>query len=326
MNQNPISIESLAADERFQRFCLNPREEDRQHWENWRAQYPEHQEAFLKAQDLVRALALQPDEKETLGELARLQKQMKAPKKTPRKLNPRRLFLQIAAACLLLITAAGIWYNSQEEAINWMAHQTPFAKTQKLELPDGTSVTLNANSEVRYPEQLASNKQREVWLEGEAFFEVAHRSEQPFIVHTPQGDVRVLGTSFNVAQRKANFEVALIEGKVRLHLPNEAKVNLQPGEQANISNQTIDIIKIETAAIAAWRNNQMNFKNVSVARIIEQIEGDFGWQIEVKNEALLKRKINAQIPENNPQLLFEALTAIYDLKIREVEQGIYVIE
>jgi len=69
----------------------------------------------------------------------------------------------------------------------------------------------------------------------------------------------------------------------------------------------------------------MKFKNASISSVIERLKNDFGWQIEVKNKELLKRKINASIPENDPKLLLEALSQIYDLKIEKMGERQYII-
>lgn len=326
MKQNNISVESLAADEHFQRFCLLPTDSDHRYWKAWVAQHPQHHETYLEAIDIVRQLSLQPKPEEVLGELEKFRTSISETQKPVIQLNRRRYFLQIAATFLLLITIFGLWKIFGKEDIQLLVHKTTFGETKELTLSDGSTVHLNANSKLRFPEAFTNTNQREIWLDGEAFFDVSHQKNSPFLVHTTQGDVQVLGTSFNVSQRQDDFEVTLVTGKVRLQLPNDTKVNLKPGEQANIVKQTVDIQKIDTQAVAAWRNNQMNFKNVSIQRIITQIENDFGWSIQVNNKDLLKRKINAQIPENNPTLLFEALTAIYDLNIEKIAEGKYLIK
>ena len=326
MNKKNISAESLAADEHFQRFCLAPTDSDRRYWEAWVVQNKQHHTAYLEAIDLVQNLALQPTSEETLAELEKLRKGIKeAQKPAVAQTNRRRLLLSMAAAFLGLLMAVGLWKHFDNKEVEMVFHETVYGKTKKVALSDGSEVILNANSKMRLAKDLDATGMREIWLDGEAFFNVAHQNGKPFIVHTPKGDVRVLGTSFNVAQRQTDFEVTLVEGKIQLQLPNQTKINLQPGEQARISNQTVDVIKVDTDATAAWRNNQMNFKNVPISRIITQIENDFGWSIKVENKALLERKVNAQIPKNDPLLLFEALAAIYDLTIEKVADGQYII-
>ncbi len=326
MNKNNISVESLAADEHFQRFCLAPNDSDRRYWENWVVQNTQHHVAYLEAMNLVRNLGLQPNSEEILGELEKLRVGIKETQKPVVQIDSRRSLLRMAAVFLVLMMAVGLWKHFDKQEVEMLAYETAYGKTKEIALSDGSHVILNANSKLQVIKELATTGKREIWLDGEAFFKVAHQNGQPFIVHTQKGDVRVLGTSFNVSQRQTDFEVTLVEGKVQLQLPNDTKINLQPGEQAQVSNQTIDVIKVDTETTAAWRTNRMNFKNIPIRRIITQIENDFGWSIQVENKTLLKRKVNAQIPENNPYLLFEALTAIYDLKIEKVAEGEYIIK
>ena len=107
-----------------------------------------------------------------------------------------------AAANLILGIAGSLLYNSkfkQDEAARLVMHtiHIPYGTTQKLVMPDGTKVTLNAGSEFTYPETF-SKSTREVSLNGEGFFEVTKNPKKPFLVHTKKLTVKVLGTVFNV--------------------------------------------------------------------------------------------------------------------------------
>lgn len=328
MNQFNISVESLAADDSFQKYCLAPEPKDVEYWDKWLTENKEHHSIFIAAKEVVNNLSFQLSKEEVQTEFNLFQKNIssKEEKPTPIIQSHRTIptwISRIAAVFLLAIMAWGIW-ELQSPDLSEIA--TEFGKTNSFHLSDGSEVVLNANSKIKFQEEWNSTETREVWLEGEAFFEVTHAANQPFIVHTQKGDVEVLGTEFNVMQRSDDFNVTLVSGKVQLELPNQTKINLQPKDQFRIHNQTINHTQVDVESVTAWRYNKMVFKNASIENIITRLENDFGWQVKLNNQEILKRKINASIPENNPDLLLEALSAIYDLKIKKLNDRNYVIE
>ena len=100
----------------------------------------------------------------------------------------------------------------------------PAGQRVNLDLPDGSNVWLNAGTTMQYPVSFMTDK-REVILDGEAYFEVAHNEKSPFVVHTSTLDVEVLGTKFNVEAYSARkiFETSLMEGRVKVKLPHDRK-------------------------------------------------------------------------------------------------------
>lgn len=326
MNRKEITIESLVANDAFQKYCLAPEPQDVQFWENWLVEHPQHQADFEQAKTIVGTLSFQLPETEIQGEFEIFQQKINQPVPVQKSLKSnRRIWLsRVAAVFLLLMMAFGAWKMWSPQPLNQVS--TEFGKTKTFELSDGSQVVLNANSNLEYAADWDKNATREVWLKGEAFFEVQHTANQKFVVHTDRGDVEVLGTKFNVMQRSSDFNVTLVSGKVQLSLPNKTKINLQPNDQVRINNRTIDHHQVDVETVTAWRYNKMVFKNATIESIVVRLENDFGWEVKVQDKELLKRKINASIPENNPKLLLEALSAIYDLKIEKINEQEYVIE
>ena len=338
MNQNQITIESLVASEAFQKYCLSPEAEDLKYWENWLNQNQQSHTVFYQAKELVKALTFQLNEDEIRDEYQSLQLKFnldqlsdvesKETSNTPsKKLKPfrkRTWITRIAAIFLFLVIALFAWQKWNTPSSIEVA--TTFGETNTFELSDGSQVVLNANSAFRFSEKWNKGEAREVWLQGEAFFDVQHTASQPFIVHTSKGKIEVLGTEFNVQQRSENLEVTLVSGKVQLELSNKTKINLNPNDQVRVIGKTVDHIQVDVKTATDWKDNKMIFKNASIQSVIQRLENNFGWEIKLKNKAILNRKINASIPENNPTLLLEALSEIYDLKIKKEEKGKYVIE
>lgn len=143
----------------------------------------------------------------------------------------------------------------------------------QLSLADGTKVWLNAETILKYPVAF-SDKTREIFMEGEAFFEVAKNSDWPFIVHTSNVKVNVLGTSFNI-RAYSDEEVStttLVSGKVSLTQPNsDEEYNLIPNEQATVSKQETIIEKVNINQIIAWKNGRILFEENTLEQIFNDL-------------------------------------------------------
>lgn len=203
--------------------------------------------------------------------------------------------MKIAAALILgLITGilATFLFNKQEP-VYYTAH-SPRGSVSELVLPDSSVIFLNSGSRIRYTLE-SENKMREVFLEGEAWFDVERNKRRPFMVHTPLYDVAVTGTQFNVKAYPSENRVitTLEEGEVRLHSSDNVKlagvVTLKPGEQATFSakSKELNIQNVNPKYYTSWRNNKLIFINMDLSELIVLLERKFGVDIEVKDESIL---------------------------------------
>lgn len=330
-NDSFTTPESLAADERFQAFCANPAPTGAEEadWQSWCKASPQNERIFQEARLLVEKLWALPEPIDTASAWQSLQSELSPlaqPKVVPVQTWGRRKWTVAAAIALLFAVSAGIWQFTASPEPVFTHQQTEFGQTDSVRLQDGSIVVLNANSSLRYAENWAEAPQREIWLEGEAFFSVAHQNGKPFVVHTAEGDIEVLGTEFNVNQRPDRFAVTLMEGKVQLRRADQPVVPLRPGQQAKLKASQLAVQEIDLETVAAWRFDKMIFRNAPIRDIIQRLEHDFGWELRVSNPVLLDRQLNAEIPSNNPELLLQALSVIYDLNIIPEENNRYLIE
>lgn len=142
-----------------------------------------------------------------------------------------RWWRMAAAAVLLLAAGAGIWMLVPR-ADRQLALDTKDGVRKKVTLDDGTQVWLNVSSHLTYPANIASSR-RDVFLKGEAFFEVARKESRPFVIHTTDMNIQVLGTRFNVKayEGDGSIETTLVEGRVAVNRNGNSLV-LEPGEKA----------------------------------------------------------------------------------------------
>ena len=161
--------------------------------------------------------------------------------------------------------------NGDAKSINTI--ETPRGGQYQVRLPDGTNVWLNAASSLKYSNAFNGRK-REVTLNGEAYFEVAHRDNQPFVVHTDQQSVEVLGTHFNMnAYPEENQITTLLEGLVKTNSKSQTLL-LKPGQQAilNPQSEQLKMAKADTEAVMAWKNGDFIFKDEDLATVMKKVE------------------------------------------------------
>lgn len=199
---------------------------------------------------------------------------------------------------------------------NTVTLSTPRGGQYKAVLSDGTTVWLNAGSSLTYPTNFIGS-QRRVELTGEAYFEVAHNSEQPFIVVTKHQQIKVLGTSFNVnAYQDENKTVTtLLAGKVQLNKNSRASSKLLlPGQQAVLGNEDFNIQEVDAEVFAAWKDGQFRFKAASLIDVLKQVERWYDLNIDY-NEIPTDVYVHASISKNRKlSTVLDALETITDLK------------
>lgn len=168
-----------------------------------------------------------------------------------------------------------------------------------LLLADGSRVWLNSDSELKYPVAFATQK-REVFLSGEAYFEVSGNKEKPFIVHTSIGSVKVLGTAFNVRDYKDEKRVVatLAEGSVYYQSNNQTERSavLHPGHQ--VSDAPDRELKVETVNLkefTGWKDGLYIFKDLTLEEMMKTIERNYDVSVFFTNEKIKKLRFSGDL-------------------------------
>lgn len=243
-----------------------------------------------------------------------------------------------AAACLMTL-AFGIWYIGARTGHPQMAEiRTGYGEIKNVLLPDSSVVILNANSSIRIPQQWTEKEGRQVWLEGEAYFQVQKKPSagQPFTVHTRQVNVEVLGTRFNVNTRRQHSIVSLEEGKVRLSvtgtkttvIEKKEPVIMRPGQVAVVEASSLTRInnnnEKELSALSGWTRHEFHFDNTSLGEIARMIEDTYGYKMEVENPGMFNVTISGDLRVTNIQELVKVLEVPSGYVMRIKGKTIYV--
>jgi ferric-dicitrate binding protein FerR (iron transport regulator) len=208
---------------------------------------------------------------------------------------------------------------------NQVQYRTGYGQLQTVRLPDGSSVTLNANSRLRFPGDWPERGPREVWLEGEAFFTVTHRAgHQRFVVHTDDVQVEVLGTSFNVRQREDRARVVLVTGKIRLRSGNAPDLDMKPGELVEVTRQTRLPVRrgVNPQPYTAWKERQLVFDHTPLREVAQLIEDQYGYQVQAEDSTLLNQRLTLKLPGNELPVLLESIEKLFDVTITRGEKRI----
>jgi ferric-dicitrate binding protein FerR (iron transport regulator) len=208
--------------------------------------------------------------------------------------------------------------------------QTGNHERKVIVLSDSTRIILNAASELRYPSHF-NGDQREVYLEGEAFFEVSQAAEWPFIIHAPGNfKTTVLGTSFNIKAYAGRRQavVSVVSGKVKISSNNKDLSTLQKGEELRLVVPTGEISKrrnIDNANILAWQSGDIVFNDETLADILKDLQIYYGVNIQLKNEQLANLLITTGFQKNTSiESALENISALANARYAKEKEN-YVV-
>ncbi|QKG51439.1 FecR family protein [Hymenobacter sp. BRD67] len=226
-----------------------------------------------------------------------------------------------AAAALAVTVAGGSWLFYQGHHTPPLVVAAPYGQTRQLTLPDGSQVTLNGHSQLRYATTWPTDRPREVWLDGEGFFSVQHMpNNQRFLVHTTAGlQVEVLGTKFVVARRRDQTRVVLLSGKVRVEFDDHQQpdVLLRPGELVETHDDQPALVthmKVHTAPYAAWKDAELVFDETTIAELATRLQDTYGLEVVVATPELNRRRVTGTVPVGELPILLQALEETFHLQ------------
>lgn len=196
-------------------------------------------------------------------------------------------------------------------------------------LPDGTKVTLNTNSVIRFPKEF-DKKTREIEFEGEAFFEVKKMPEKPFVIKANDANVKVLGTSFNLNSREKNTELTVKTGKVQLSKQNNLSENiiLLVGDKGSLIDNRLIKEKNSDVNYLSWKTKKFNYQNgITLGQVFSDLEKVYKKDIIINDDAINLKTINDYTFDNfELDTIFEIIFKVHHLKKEEKDNKIYIYE
>ncbi len=209
-------------------------------------------------------------------------------------------FQRVAAVLIIPITLAFfavLYFQGKKEKPDAYAEiQCPLGVRTRFQLPDGTTGFLNSGSMLKYPVSFSGN--RNVSLTGEACFDVAHDKSHPFVVHTSNLNIKVLGTNFNVIayENDTKEEVILTRGKVEILSKEGRRVEiLQPNQKLvlNTSENSYKKDDVEAVQYVGWTEGRLVLRNENIVSVAERMGRWYNVDIEIEDEELLNYAFRA---------------------------------
>ena len=247
-------------------------------------------------------------------------------------------FLSFAAAVALLILIpvsykagmdAGV---NQVASIEWIEVNVPFGEKQTITLSDGTILHLNSGSRLTYPAEF-TGESRTVFMDGEAFLDVAKDPAHPFTIKSQNVDITVLGTSFNFRNfaQERTAELLLMEGSVEacVSIPNDTRtVRLKPGDKMRYNREDgkMDIERFAPSGYKAfYEDNSLHFFDMEMADIAKELSRRFDCEIVIMDEELASRRYFS-IFTNNETLdqILSVMSSDGKMRVRRSGKTIYL--
>lgn len=362
MDYSQYSVEDFLLDDRFRKWIINPDKDDHVFWENWLARNPSRANDLIEAKNMLLHLSMKDhrlgaDEADALWN--NLEKEIDLIEDIPsetkvipissesilerskKEKRPDYQWMRIAALLLLLVVASVILVklNTPSEppvaaAPQLVEKATESGMKSQITLKDGTLVVLNSASKLSYFPSF-NDKSRDVYLEGEAYFDVAKDSSRPFNVYTGDVVTTALGTAFNINGYQDNgngIAIALVEGKVSVQkaqaenktpaVSNEGHI-LLPGHRATYDpeSKAFSLSDFDLKQETAWKEGNLLFVNAEAAEVFTRIERWYGVKMIPKNASDKKLNYSAEFKNQNIHQVLTSLsfTLAFDYEIKDSE-------
>ncbi|WP_020599673.1 FecR family protein [Spirosoma panaciterrae] len=332
MNYLHFTEEDFAADDFFQRWVLEADSASESFWQNWLAEHPEKRPVVKKAQWLVQHISFgetwTPSERSSMWQAIQANLNDDATPVVPLWEQPahsigwwKRPVWVVAAGIAVILLSYALIYNP----LRTKEIQTAYGEIRQITLADGSTVTLNAHSRLHFANDFLDRPSREVWVEGEAFFDVVKRSANgkrvPFVVHANTLKIQVLGTAFNVLNRRDKVDVALEHGSVKVvdEQNEQNTVMLKPGEKVSQSHEKVRLVKqaIQIDDYTAWKDKVILFKQKSLAEIADMLKDMYNLDVVIDNPALKQETFTGSFPADSAEVFFAKLQRMYPISIHK---------
>ena len=337
---NPASysqfqLQDFLEDDLFVQWVINPDEKNNSFWQSFIESYPHQKENVNQAAGMIKLYRDQDffSNKENKDLVWQRISQSVEQSDTVHKKHIFRLpvFLRVAAALVIVAGVAIALWLSNRSSDKTYTIATISGQIKTITLPDNSKVTLNGNSTLSYKGDWDDKKPREVWIEGEGYFDVKHFNKDTlhinpsdrFVVHCGDVNVEVLGTTFNVKARSGKTNVALLTGKIRIDYVDKATVSkplvLAPGDYVEYAGKELLVNKkmAKPAQVTAWTSDEISFTDATLKEITEALRDRFGYTVTTEDVMLLDLKIEGEITVSNVADLLDVVATTLNVKIEQ---------
>ncbi len=243
-----------------------------------------------------------------------------------------KVFKVAATVSVLVIAAVILFYQLPHNSK--VSYTTGFGETLEVQLPDQSVVFLNANSNLSFEKDWQAASSREVWLEGEAFFEVlkkqiSQNAYKKFAVYTDNVSVEVLGTQFNVNSRRTNTQVVLASGKVQLLTDNQEAIAMEPGDLVEVSGKAGQVVKKKVTDVgmySSWRDGKIVFDEMTLSEIPAWLSDHYGVQVDLQGNFSDDKTFSAVFQQTELATLLKVIEESFQVNINQQGNTLIITE
>lgn len=344
-------VEELLTDDSFVAWIESEESEhEAQKWEMWLEEDPARKKLVEAAKSLHEDMSLQKNQRpEVEAELSKLNDSIERHERsgeTKAKITPLgrvQPYASIAAVMALLVTIVGVMAFYQpgifeddspqpKQEAEFLTASTSDGQQKVLTLYDGSKITLNANSSIRYPSTYKGGD-LSVELKGEAYFDIERKTggqKRTFSVNIPGATVEVLGTEFNINSYGPEAKIILVEGSVNVFMRDSARNEgaseiMQPGQLATLSRASgrISMQDVNADLHTAWLQDKLVFDRTPLQTVAERIGNIYNVEFQLNDKQMEEIIVSGSLPNNNLKVFLNALEKLLDRRIIN-EDGVIV--
>ena len=328
-----FTLSDFITDPFFQDWVISPEGEAATFWDDWLERHPEKAEMIREAKMLLESVGFEeqlPTEEEVQQSLARAREIIAGGSGRIVELSLDRQRGRIrrtgwAAAVIAgigIATVIGLLSKDHRPAEE--SYATPYGEMRTLYLPDSSKLVLNAHSSARYAGSWRPGQAREVWLDGEGYFDVRADKSSTFLVHTKDLIVEVLGTAFDIRNRRGKTEVVLETGRIRVRFPAgiHEDVMLTPGDRVIYDPAKTELAHAVTVPenYTSWKDKKLT--EPTVGDILEYLEDNYHKTFILEDPTLADKKIGGVILLDNLNDALFALSTVLNVNIIQRQDSI----
>lgn len=314
-------------DENFTQYVLHPEKASKEYWMDVLSNFPHLAAPMEEAESwilMVRAqkISIPVNNGEAVWEKVstRIARHEKNNTKYIIPLKRMARWTSAAAAILVIYFTVAELMQQGKQVVH-----SGFGQLRSITLPDASIATLNGNSQIYYVRGWRSEKPREIWLAGEASFAVKHvalknrfQEADSFKVHVNGIELTVLGTKFNIKDRRGQTEIALLEGSLRIEKKGVSAFSriMKPGEVYMYDGRQI---QKDTAKVAAnsqsWTKKELNVDGYTLKDIIEILEDTYGYEVTLRANDISGKRLSGTVPSGSAEDILFVVEKIFNVKI-----------
>jgi len=232
--------------------------------------------------------------------------------------------MTVAASVAILIAFGSFFYGTMKKKPTFVVNsaytmvQTREGERATITLPDSTRVTMNSGSTIRYSSDFNVND-REIWLLGEAYFDVANNSDKPLQVHLINKlTVVATGTKFNIFAHNAEnrIETSLEEGSIQVEIPGKDIIYVTPGQQVVYfkNNNTVMVKDVTVESFISWKENKLRFNDTPFEEALRNIARRYNVTFEIQDTRLLELKYTATFIDESIEDVMQMLKSVSPMR------------